>query len=80
MKLSDYYTIQVMPDLPRRQLSERVCEVLAPEFIAEMNAWLLQFFGTYNLIDDGVTCVIEAGRTIYMNPRTHAQLKAEGYV
>jgi hypothetical protein len=65
----------VTPDRPKMQLSPRVCEVLAPEFIAETNAWMLRFFGTTNLLNDGAVLVHE-GQSFTMNPRTAARLRA----
>lgn len=67
-------TIQISPDRPKMQLSERVCEVLAPDFIAETNAWMLGFFGIYNLVPDGQA--YQTGHTVIVNPRTYAALRA----
>lgn len=66
--------VVVSPDQPKMQLGAAVCEVLNPAFIAEMNAWMRDFFGTTNLIPDGET-VIVGGRQMFMNPRTYARLK-----
>jgi hypothetical protein len=62
----------VSPDLPRMTISEG-CPI-SPGFREEMNAWLLEFFGTHNLIADGQVIVL-AGRQCYVNPRTHARIK-----
>lgn len=73
------YKIIVTPDRPKMQLSPRVREVLTPAQIADHNAWMLQFFGTTNLLEDGVTWFDEGigsdGKLIMMNPRTHEALK-----
>lgn len=67
--------IVVVPDRPKRQLSERVCEVLAPAFIDEMNAWLHSFFGTWNQLNDGQLAFSDASRVVYVNPRTFEEVK-----
>lgn len=69
------YRVIVTPDQPRRQLSARVCEVLAPAFIAETNAWMREFFGTTNMIEDGRVLISDAASTVYCNPRMFEQLK-----
>jgi hypothetical protein len=61
----------VSPDIPKMRLSERVCEVLAPDFIIETNAWMLQFFGTTNAVGDGEVRMLPGGKAM-MNPRTYA--------
>lgn len=66
------YDVVVTPDLPKMQLSEG-CPV-TPAFRAEMNQWMLSFFGTTNTMPDGQ--VMTHGHTIYVNPRTRAMLKA----
>lgn len=73
------FKIVIVPDQPKMQLSDRVCEVLTPEQIAHHNAWLRRFFGCTNVIDDGVVLFSEAGllgENMFMNPRTHAAYKA----
>lgn len=70
------FAIILSQDSPKMQLSERVKEVLSPEFIEETNAWMLGFFGVTNLLKDGETLVSEMLGTITMNPRTFQQLKA----
>lgn len=73
--------IYIVNDTPKMQLSARVCEVLAPDFIAETNAWMLEFFGTKNELDDGeVVMNADANSFIpaskcWMNPRTYEQFK-----
>lgn len=65
--------VVVHPDAPKLQLSARVCEILNPDFIAEINAWMIDFFGTTNLLDDG-QCY-QMGDQLIMNPRTFAALR-----
>lgn len=64
--------IVITQDCPRMQLSERVKEVLSPECIAETNAWMLDFFGVDNVMQDGHAFV--ANGKVYMNRRTFTQL------
>jgi hypothetical protein len=65
----------VAPDRPKMQLSPSVCEVLAPEFIAETNLWMLSFFGTTNLLKDGEVISDLVNHAFHMNPRTWAQVR-----
>lgn len=65
--------IFVTPDVPRRQLSEDV--PVSPEFRAEMNAWMRDFFGTTNVLEDGQVITTHYGKNFHMNPRTYAQLQ-----
>jgi len=67
--------IVVRKDQPKMQLSARVCEVLAPDFIAETNAWMLSFFGTQNLLTDGEYLLDKTNNIIYMNPRSYIMLR-----
>ena len=64
--------IHVTPDRPKMKLSAE-CPV-TPDFRAEMDLWLLSFFGTTNLIPDGQAYDTPNG--MFMNPRTHAALVA----
>lgn len=57
----------VVQEIPKMQLSERVCEVLAPDFIAEMNAWMHGFFGTHDCL--------RMGSTLVVNKRTYTALR-----
>lgn len=65
--------IVVTPDLPRMQLSKHVCEVLSPNVIEQTNAWLLDFFGSDNVLNDGDAVIVE--RKMYMNPRMFEKFK-----
>lgn len=65
----------VIQDAPKMQLSDRVCEVLKPDFIAEMNAWLLDFFGTTNPIADGQSFI--SNSSVFVNPRTYESLRQD---
>lgn len=72
------HRIVVTPDRPKMQLSERVKEVLTPAQIADHNAWMLEFFGTDNLLNDGAYYPVDyddAGNPMMlMNPRTYARM------
>lgn len=65
------FDIIVTPDLPKMQLSED-CPV-TPALRIEMNLWMIDFFGTTNIVPDGQ--IITSGRSIYVNPRTRNMLK-----
>lgn len=61
--------VQVIPDRPRMQLSED-CPC-TPEYRVELNAWMLAFFGTTNMIADGqVLHVTYPEERFVMNQRT----------
>jgi hypothetical protein len=59
-------------DFPKRQLAAD-CPVTT-EFRKEINAWMLEFFGWDNLIQDGQYLTVFG--QIHMNRRTYAQLKS----
>lgn len=65
------YNIIVTPDVPKMKLSAD-CPV-TPTFRAEIDAWMFEFFGAANLIEDGQ--MIADGQNIYVNPRTFSMLK-----
>ena len=67
--------ILVSPDHPKMQLSARVCEVLAPDFIAEINTWMVEFFGTECIIPDGVAYHDLPNNQLMVSPRTFEQLR-----
>lgn len=66
----------VTPDIPKMRLSDEVIpgEVQwPPGFKAEMDAWLLSFFGTTNILADNE--VLGAPGQVSMNPRTYEKFK-----
>jgi hypothetical protein len=63
--------IIVTQDQPKMVLSDD-CPV-TPEFRAEINLWMLGFFGMSNLIEDGQAKKV--GNTLMMNPRTYLAFK-----
>jgi hypothetical protein len=68
------FDVYVTPDTPKMQLSLE-CPV-SPDVRVYINAWMREFFGTTNLIEDGAYIVQEAVRKIWTNPRTYERLKA----
>ncbi|OTP79463.1 hypothetical protein [Caballeronia sordidicola] len=55
-------------DVQRMHPSPRFAELMPPEFVAELDAWMLKFFGTQNLtykLGDG---------TIVTGPKTYGAL------
>lgn len=72
----DGLKVYVTPDRPKMQLSPRVREVLAPDFIAETNEWMARFFGMWNQVPDGDFIVNHLAGCVYMNPRTYERFKA----
>ena len=64
--------VVISSDYPKMQLSKD-CPV-TPEFRAEINAWMVEFFGVSNVCPDGQFYVIEAHQQIVMNQRTYRQL------
>lgn len=72
--------VYITGDMPKMQLSRSVCEVLKPDFVREMNTWLLEFFGTANLLKDGEIifndgAAFRTGGSLHMNARTFEQLR-----
>lgn len=68
------FKVFVLPDRPKMKLSPE-CPV-TPDFRAEMDAWLLSFFGIENALKDGQSIVSETMRLVYVNPRTYQQLRS----
>ncbi len=65
--------VVVSPDVPKMQLSEE-CPV-SDEFRTEMNAWMLQFFGVTNHVEDGQVFHMPHINQIIVNPRTYAAFR-----
>lgn len=72
------FKVIVSPDRPKMVLSEELIPGVVPwppGFKAEMDAWMLMFFGTTNIIPDNQ--VYQVGHDqFHMNPRTYAAMKA----
>lgn len=71
------YNVVVTRDIPKMTLSPG--DYVTLEFRKEMDAWLLQFFGSTNLLKDGESMVTELDKKIFMNPRTYHILKKQAY-
>lgn len=71
--------IIVSPDIPKIQLSDgadlAAGDYVTPQCRAETNAWVLGFFGTTNMLNDGETICSCIGPTSWMNSRTFEQFK-----
>jgi hypothetical protein len=63
----------VTPDHPNMQLAPG--DYVTPEFRKEIDAWLLEFFGTFNLLEDTAYLFQEQAGIVHMNPRAFAKLK-----
>lgn len=61
----------VLPDHPKMRLGPG--DYVTPAFRAEIDAWLLDFFGTTNFLGDGE--VIQTPFGLHMNPHTFYKLK-----
>lgn len=72
------YKVYISPDRPKHMLYDEVIPGVPwpPAFKAEIDAWMLEFFGTYNLLRDDQALVSGSAMTIYVNPRMLARLKA----
>lgn len=67
--------VHVSPDTPRMRLAED-CPC-TPEYRVELNAWMLEFFGTTNMLKDGEVLEVSwPSQHLLMNPRTFAKLQA----
>ncbi|WP_175760507.1 hypothetical protein [Burkholderia anthina] len=60
-----------LDDMPRMTVSTRFAELMPAEFVTDLNAWMLDFFGTENRI------YRVGGDTVYMGPKSIAALKAQ---
>lgn len=72
--------VHVTPDVPKMTLMDELIPGIVPlpsGFKAEVDAWMLEFFGTTNLLKDGDTIMVDPSRVgmpgsmrAHMNPRT----------
>lgn len=69
--------LHVVNDHPKMTLYSEPLPGVAwpPGFKAEMDAWMLRFFGMSNLVKDGE--VLNLGGHVHMNPRTFRHFKAQ---
>lgn len=66
------YRVVLSKDKPVRQLALDV--PVSDDMRAKTNAWMIEFFGTTNLMPDGQVMVLDEGKAMWMNPRTWAAL------
>lgn len=57
-------------NVPRMTTSRRFAELMPPGFAEELNAWMLEFFGTHD-----VSYSIDGGRTLIVGPKTMEALR-----
>ncbi|WP_446903022.1 hypothetical protein [Burkholderia sp. YIM B11467] len=57
-----------LDDVPRMKVSLRFAELMPAEFVADLNAWMRDFFGTENLMYQ------ISGGTVVMGPKSIAAL------
>jgi hypothetical protein len=69
----DGIEIIVVPDRPNRQLSTDVS--VSPQLREKVNLWMREFFGTSNLMEDGVITGSPELGVVWMNPRTYEEVK-----
>lgn len=65
----DYIVDASMDDQPRMKITKAFADLMPPEFVADLNAWMLEFFGTENR----VYCL--HGRTLILGPKTLAAME-----
>lgn len=65
--------VVVSPDIPKMKLAPG--DYVTPAYRAEIDAWLLSFFGATNLVEDGKALVMQSTRRVWMNPRTYTEFK-----
>lgn len=70
--------VYVTPDFPKLQLAPG--DYVTPEYRKEIDAWLLSFFGTTNVIEDYISLVSQVYGLVSMNPRTYAKLFSESII
>lgn len=71
------YRVCVSPDRPKMTLSDELVPGVVQwpaGFKAEMDAWMLSFFGTHNVVPTGQVMVLN-NDTMLMCPRTYAAFR-----
>jgi hypothetical protein len=58
-------------DVPRMQTSRRFAELMPAEFVAELDAWMLEFFGRKNIV------YAIGGHTLVVGPKTLRAMKEQ---
>lgn len=57
-------------DVPRMTVSRKFAELMPAEFVSDLNAWMLEFFGRHD-----VSYSIDNGRTLVVGPKTMRKLR-----
>jgi len=65
----NYIVDASMDDRPRMTVSQKFADNMPPEFVADLNAWMLEFFGRENR----VYCL--HGHTLILGPKTLAAME-----
>lgn len=63
----------IHPDRPKMKLAPG--DYVTPAFRQEIDAWLVEFFGYTNLLEDGESIVSEQMGVVFVNPRGYAALR-----
>lgn len=63
----------IAPVFPKMTLSKSV--TVSPEFREEMDAWMLEFFGTTCLVERGQTWVLQQQGTIVLHPDDYVAIR-----
>ena len=66
------YRVCLTKDAPVRQLALDV--PVSEDVRKSVNAWMVEFFGTTNMVPDGQVLVMEEGKAMWMSARTWACL------
>lgn len=66
-----YHVNPDLDDQPRMAVSQKFADLMPPEFVADLNAWMLEFFGRENR----VYCL--HGHTLILGPKTLAAMERE---
>lgn len=61
----------MLDNVPRMTVSRRFAELMPPEFVAELNGWMREFFGVANQM------VMIGDRTLAVGPNTLRAMEAE---
>jgi len=60
----------MLDDVPRMRTAQRFAELMPADFVASLDAWMLEFFGTAN------TAMRLDSNTIAMGPKAYAAIYA----
>ena len=65
--------VVVSEDKPKMKLAPG--DYVTPEFLKEIDQWLVEFFGYTSLVPDGQVMVMQTHNTVLVNQRTYAKLR-----